>query len=41
MVSSSFGSLGNGLETIERFRPAMFIESVLAEGDWLYPILEP
>ena len=31
------GALG----TIERFRPAMIIESVLAEGDWLYPILEP
>ena len=29
------------LETIERFRPAMIIESVLAVGDWLYPILEP
>ena len=29
------------LETIERFRPAMIIESVFAEGDWLYPILRP
>jgi FkbM family methyltransferase len=29
------------LETIKRFRPAMIIESVFAEGDWLYPILEP
>lgn len=29
------------LETIERCRPAMIIESVFAEGDWLYPILEP
>lgn len=31
------GALG----TTERFRPAMIIESVLAEGEWLYPILEP
>ena len=30
-----------GLETITRFRPAMVIESVFAQGDWLYPILEP
>jgi FkbM family methyltransferase len=29
------------LETIKRFRPAMIIESVFADGDWLYPILEP
>jgi len=28
-------------ETIERFRPAMIVESVLAKGSWLYPILEP
>jgi FkbM family methyltransferase len=28
-------------DTIERFRPAMIVESVLAEGSWLYPILEP
>ena len=28
-------------ETIERCRPAMIVESVFAEGSWLYPILEP
>lgn len=36
-VAAVFGAR----ETIERFRPAMIVESVLAEGSWLYPILEP
>jgi FkbM family methyltransferase len=34
-------AMRGALATVERFRPAMIVESVLATGDWLYPILKP